>query len=182
MLVIEVDRNLFDPIFAYTESHSYELITSLKNWFTITSHQNQLVQPFLENQVQKQYKMELEQLKLEIEKLKARTLRPIPQKEKQVTTSTKKPVSGTTMVHYEIAIAIRALFNQTKKGLKRKSSLPKHVEKQLPKSINNFETVYSEVIEQMIQRGFIENKPSSFSTTNAWDEESLDEFCREMNE
>lgn len=180
LLVIDVDRELFNPIFVNTEGASYQLRRSLQEWFQVTSKLNQLFVPFLEALTKRKLIRKIEELQAEIERVSATTPTGLTE---AGTMETSGVVAGTTQLagSYEVATVVVTLFEEVS-NRKSKSSLPKHVLNALPAPINDFDQVLSGVLNQMVEKEFLRETAKNYTKTNSWTRQALIHFCKEFKE
>jgi hypothetical protein len=178
--VVDIDRELFNPIFVNTQKAPFNLRRSLQEWFQVTSKLNQLLIPFLETLTKRKLIRKIEDLQAEIERVRATT--PIGSTEVGAS-DTIGTVAGTTQLtgSFEVATVIVTLFEEVS-SRKSKSTLPKHVLNALRAPINDFNQVFSNILTQMLERGFLRETAKNYTKTDSWSRKTLINFCKEFKE
>jgi len=164
----------------YTQKAPFNLRRSLQEWFQVTSKLNQLLIPFLETLTKRKLIRKIEDLQAEIERVRATT--PIGSTEVGAS-DTIGTVAGTTQLtgSFEVATVIVTLFEEVS-SRKSKSTLPKHVLNALRAPINDFNQVFSNILTQMLERGFLRETAKNYTKTDSWSRKTLINFCKEFKE
>lgn len=174
--IIDVDSELFQPAFVYLDNKDYELKQNLKLWLTISTRMNTILKEYFQELTANRMSEEIEELKKEIKRIKTQhRIDKVASKGEETKDSKKEETK--TNDKTEIAVVLIALFNKTKTGKKQKRSLTDHVSKGMKKPIENYNSIYSEIMTLMINNGFLIEKGTSYVTTEKWDESEIMKLC-----